>query len=54
MFALDHGVAAQDAAPAIGLSPEHVVRAFRMIQSKREAARYLHAPAAVFNAERPV
>ena len=54
MYALDHGVAAQDAAPAIGLSPEQVARAFRMIQSKREAARYLHAPAAVFNAERPV
>jgi NAD+ synthase len=54
LFALDHGVAAQDAAPAIGLSREQVVRAFRMIQSKREAARYLHAPAAVFNAERPV
>ena len=52
MYALDHGVAAEDAAPAIGLTPEQVIRAFQMIRSKREAARYLHAPAAVFDAER--
>ena len=52
LYALDHGVAAEDAAPAIGLPPEQVSRAFQMIHSKREAARYLHAPAAVFDAER--
>jgi NAD+ synthase len=48
IYALDHGVALEDAAPAIGLTPEQVGRAFQVIQSKRHAARYLHAPAALF------
>jgi NAD+ synthase len=49
MYALDHDVAAEEAAPAVGLTPEQTVRAFRVIESKREAARYLHAEAVTFD-----
>ena len=48
MFALDHDVAAEEVAPAVALTPEQVVRAFGVIESKREAARYLHAQAVTF------
>jgi len=48
VYALDHAVAPEDAAPAVGLTPEQVGRAFQVIQSKREAAKYLHAPGALF------
>lgn len=50
VYALDHDVAPEEAAPALGLTAEQVGRAFQVIRSKREAARYLHAPAAVFDA----
>jgi NAD+ synthase len=52
LYALEHGVPADEAAPAVGLTPEQVARAFHVIESKREAARYLHAPAVLFE-ERP-
>ena len=42
LYAKDHGVAAEAVADAIGLPPEHVERAFRVIESKRRAAQYLH------------
>ena len=48
MYALDHGVAAEEVGPVVGLTPEQVVRAFHVIASKREAARYLHAQAVTF------
>ena len=44
LYAKDHGVAAAAVAEAIGLPPEHVERAFQVIESKRRAARYLHMP----------
>lgn len=31
--------------PSVGLTTEQVERVYAMIDSKREAARYLHAPA---------
>ena len=51
MYALDHGVPAEEVAPAVALTPEQVVRAFQVLESKREAARYLHAPAVLFQPE---
>jgi NAD+ synthase len=43
IYARDHGVPARDAADATALTAEQVARAFQVIDSKREAARYLHA-----------
>jgi NAD+ synthase len=51
VYALDNRVPVEDVAPAVGLTPEQVMRAFHAIESKRKAARYLHAPAAIFTAE---
>jgi NAD+ synthase len=45
LYARDHEVPAEAVAVAVGLTPEQVQRAFRMIDAKREAARYLHLPA---------
>ena len=45
VYARDHGIAAAEAAPVVGLTAEQVARSFDVIDSKREAARYLHAPA---------
>lgn len=52
IYALDHGVPPEEAAPVLGLAPEQMDRAFAMIRSKREAARYLHAPAAMCDSGR--
>jgi NAD+ synthase len=46
LYAKNHGIAAEQAAEALGLTPEQAQRAYQMLDSKREAARYLH--------ERPV
>jgi NAD+ synthase len=51
LYARDHGVPADEAGRAAGLTPDQVVRAFAAIDAKREAARYLHAPAALFHVE---
>jgi NAD+ synthase len=51
LYARDHGIPIEVVAPAVGLSPDQVTRAFEMLDSKREAARYLHAPAALFDPE---
>jgi len=51
MHARDHGVPVEEVAPAVGLTSEQVMRAFQMIDSKREAARYLHEPAALFDTQ---
>jgi len=45
IYAHDHGIAAAEAAPVVGLTAEQVSRAFGVIDAKREAARYLHATA---------
>ena len=42
LYALNHGVPADAVGEATGLTPEQVTRAFRMIERKREVARYLH------------
>ncbi len=42
LYAKNHGIAPEDAAGAVGLTPEQVVRVYRLIDSKRDAARYLH------------
>jgi NAD+ synthase len=51
IYARDHGVPADEAAPAVGLSADQMARAFQVIDSKREAARYLHAQPALFDPE---
>jgi len=51
IYAHDHGVPAEEVAPAVRMTPEQVTRAFQVIDSKREAARYLHAAPALFEPE---
>jgi len=50
LYATDHGVPPAAVADAVGLPPEHVERAFRLIESKRQAARYLHMPPVLMDA----
>jgi NAD+ synthase len=42
LYALDHGVAAEEAAPLVELTPAQVERVFKDIAAKRRATRYLH------------
>ncbi len=51
IYARDHDVPVDEVSPAVGLPPEQVMRAFQMIDSKREAARYLHAAPVLFGNE---
>jgi NAD+ synthase len=44
VYALDHGVAAADAAPVVGLTAEQVEDVYRDIQNKRRTTRYQHEP----------
>ena len=44
LYGLEHGLPAEDVAPAAALSPEQVQRAYREIEGKRRGTRYLHAP----------
>ena len=44
LWAKDHGVAPEAAAPEVGMSPEHVRHVYEDIDRKRRAAEYLHAP----------
>jgi NAD+ synthase len=44
VYALDHGVAAADAAPAVGLAPGQVEEIYRDILGKRRTTRYQHQP----------
>lgn len=46
LYARDHGVAAGEAAAALGLTAAQIERVYRDIDAKRAAARYLHAPPA--------
>jgi NAD+ synthase len=43
LYARDNGVPAAEAAPVLDLTAEQVERAYKMIDSKRAVARYLHA-----------
>jgi NAD+ synthase len=43
LWAVNHGVAADEVAPEIGLSQEQVERVFRDIEAKRRVGRYLHS-----------
>jgi NAD+ synthase len=43
LYAVDHGIPAEAVAGATGLTAEQVRRAFRDIEAKRRASRYLHA-----------
>ncbi len=43
LWARDHGVAPEVAAPVVGMTPEHVSRVYGDIDRKRRAAQYLHA-----------
>jgi NAD+ synthase len=47
LWAKDHGVTAEDAAPVVGLEPEHVRNVYGDIERKRRVAEYLHAPPVV-------
>jgi NAD+ synthase len=49
LYARDHGVPADLVSEATGLTPQQVLRAFRMIDAKREAARYLHRAPILFD-----
>jgi len=44
LYALNHGIPAQGAAPAVGLSAAEVGRIYADIESKRKATFYQHAP----------
>jgi NAD+ synthase len=44
LYALNHGVSAEDTAPAVDLTPEQVGRVFRDIEAKRRTTKYLHTP----------
>ena len=43
LYALDHRVTPEEAAPVVGITPAQVERVYRDIQAKRRAAHYLHA-----------
>ena len=44
LYARDHGVPAEAAAPVLGLSPAQAQRVYRLIDGKRQASRYQHLP----------
>lgn len=44
LYALNHGVPADEVAPAVGLTAEQVARVYKDIEAKRRVARYLGAP----------
>ena len=43
LYALDHGIGAEEVAPVLELSPAQVERVFKDIRGKQRGARYLHA-----------
>jgi NAD+ synthase len=49
LWARDHGVAAEEAGPLVGLDPEHVRNVYADIDRKRRVAEYLHAPPIVLD-----
>jgi NAD+ synthase len=51
LYAKEHGLPIEAAADATGLTPEQLTRAYKVIDAKRQAARYLHEPAVLCGAE---
>lgn len=47
LYGRDHGIAAGDLSEAVGLEEQQVERVYRMIDSKRKMAQYLHAAPAL-------
>jgi len=45
LWAYEHGIAAEELATALGISSAHAARAYRDIEGKKRAVRYLDAPA---------
>ena len=45
LYGKNHGISAQEMAPAVGIEPDQVARMYDVIDAKRKAGRYLHAPA---------
>jgi NAD+ synthase len=54
LWAFDHGLEPAALGQALGLDEAHVRRVYKSIESKRRAARYLHAPAETLMEEMPV
>jgi len=52
MYALDHGVAAETVAPAVGLTPEQVAHVYKDIAGRRRSTRYLHEAPLLVDASR--
>jgi NAD+ synthase len=44
LYALNHGIAAEEVAPLVELTPDQVARVFKDIEAKRRATKYLHTP----------
>jgi len=44
LYALNHGIPAEEVAPLVELTPEQVSRVFKDIEAKRRATKYLHTP----------
>ena len=44
LYAHDHGVSAEEAAPILGITPAQVERVYKDIEAKRRGAAYLHSP----------
>jgi NAD+ synthase len=44
LYALNHGVAAEEVAPLVELTPDQVGRVFKDIEAKRRTTKYLHTP----------
>ena len=49
LYARDHEVPADAVGEAVGLTAEQVQHVFRMIDAKRQAARYLHMRPVLFH-----
>jgi NAD+ synthase len=47
LYGHNHGMAPEEVAPAVDLTPEQVERVYRDIEAKRRATRYLHAGSAL-------
>ncbi|HEU5178987.1 MAG TPA: NAD(+) synthase [Burkholderiales bacterium] len=44
LYALNHGIPAEEVAPLVELTPEQVARVFKDIEAKRRSTKYLHTP----------